>query len=69
MCMSDSVMLCFVQGLDGKDKDGKDKEAKFQLVKNKLLRKSRWESVDFLHFEGDVALGNALGLKKEARRK
>lgn len=42
MCMSDSVMLCFVQGFDGKDKDGKDiKEPKFQMVKNKLLRKSR----------------------------
>ncbi|GJQ83184.1 hypothetical protein Trydic_g18211 [Trypoxylus dichotomus] len=44
MCMSDSVMLCFVQGFDGgRDKDAKDnsKEHKLQLVKNKLLRKSR----------------------------
>lgn len=40
--MSDSVMLCFVQGFEGKEGNGKDsKEAKFQLVKNKLLRKSR----------------------------
>ncbi|XP_071055305.1 GRAM domain-containing protein 2A-like isoform X2 [Onthophagus taurus] len=39
MCMSDSVMLCFVQGLDNKERDVK--EHKLQVVKNKFLRKSR----------------------------
>lgn len=37
--MSDSVMLCFVQGFEGPGK-----EPKLQTVKNKLLRKSRWVS-------------------------
>ncbi|KAK5650889.1 hypothetical protein RI129_001918 [Pyrocoelia pectoralis] len=49
MCMSDSVMLCFVQGFDvnNKTKDGKDynKQPKLQMVKKKLLlRKSRSSS-------------------------
>lgn len=40
MCMSDSIMLCFVQGFDAeKDKNGK--EAKFRVAKNKLLKRAR----------------------------
>lgn len=33
-------MLCFIQGFDGKEKDT-SKEHKLQLVKKKILRKSR----------------------------
>lgn len=49
--MSDSVMLCFVQGFEGggggggssSSRGGGDgKEPKLQAVKNKLLRKSRY---------------------------
>lgn len=44
MCATDSVMLCFVHGFEsGKEavciKNGK--EPKLQIVKSKLLRKSR----------------------------
>lgn len=41
--MSDSVMLCFVQGFEGGNTRGGDgtKEPKLQIVKNRFLRKSR----------------------------